>query len=100
MQIHQSINRKALTIAVTSFILGTIILALYLTTGSEAFLIGGLFYVLVALAINTITLVGIVANAIINFHYYKENLTTILLFLINIPVALGYVTLIIKNPTL
>lgn len=100
MQIHQSINRKALSIAVTSFILGTIILSLYLTTGSEAFLIGGLFYVLVALAINTITLVGIVANAIINFHCYKENLTTILLFLINIPVALGYVTLIIKNPTL
>ena len=85
-------------VATISFLLGTMILLLYLISGSEAFLIGGLFYVLIAVVLNTITLISISINAIINYHHYKENLITILLFLLNIPIALGYMTIVIKNP--
>ncbi|MBQ4822209.1 hypothetical protein [Aquimarina sp. MMG016] len=100
MEIRQTINKKALILATISFLLGTLILLLYLVFGSEAFLVGGLFYVLIALVINGITFIGIIANAIINYQYYKENLTTILLFSINIPVAIGYVFLVMNNPFL
>lgn len=98
MEIRQEINKKGLTVAIISFLIGTLILLLYLLTTSEALLVGGLFYVLIALALNTITLIGLIINAIINYQYYKENLTTILLFLFNIPIAIGYVFLIMNNP--
>ncbi|GAA4279257.1 hypothetical protein [Aquimarina mytili] len=98
MQIRQTINKKALTLATISLLLGTFILLLYLTFESEAFLVGGVFYVLVTLVINAITLIGLFANAIINHQYYKENITTILLFLINIPIAMGYLMIVINNP--
>lgn len=100
MEIKQNINRKALVIATISFLLGTLILLLYIVTASDAFLVGGLFYVLIAVVLNGITLIGLVANAIINYQYYRENLATILLFLINVPIAIGYVMLIMQNPLL
>ncbi|MEW7291097.1 hypothetical protein [Aquimarina sp. 2304DJ70-9] len=98
MEIRQTINRKALMVAIISFLLGTSILLLYLISGSEAFLVGGLFYVLIALVLNTITLIGLLTNAIINYQYYKENLITILLFTINIPIAIAYLFLVMNNP--
>lgn len=98
MEIRQDINRKGLAVATICFLLGTIILLLYIITASEAFLVGGFLYVLIAVVLNTITLIGLLTNAIINYHYYKENLITILLFLINIPIAMGYVFLIMNNP--
>lgn len=100
MEIRQNINRKALAVATISFLLGTLILLLYLITASDAFLVGGLFYVLIALVLNGITLIGLLANAIVHYQYYRENLTTILLFLVNIPIAIGYVMLIMQNPFL
>ncbi len=98
MEIRQTINRKALMVATVSFLLGTCILLLYLISGSEAFLVGGAFYVLIALVLNAITLIGLFTNAIINYQYYKENLVTILLFAINIPVAIMYLFLVMNNP--
>ena len=98
MKITQSINRKALKVATVSFLLGTVILLLFLITQSEAFLVGGLFYTLIAVVLNIITLVGLVVNAFITYHQYKENLITILIFITNIPIAIGYVILIMNNP--
>ena len=98
MEIKQNINRKGLAVAIFSFLLGTLILLLYLITSAEALLVGGLFYVMIAFVLNSITLIGLIGNAIINRQYYKENLTTILIFLVNIPIAIGYVMLIMHYP--
>lgn len=97
MEITQPINKKALQVAIISLLIGTFILGLYLITKSESFLIGGVFYVFIALVLNVITLIELLTNAIIHYQYYKENLTTILIFLINIPIAVGYVFLVINN---
>lgn len=97
MEITQPINKKALQVAIISLLIGTFILGLYLITKSESFLIGGVFYVFIALVLNVITLIELLTNAIIHYRYYKENLTTILIFLINIPIAVGYVFLVINN---
>ena len=45
MEIKQDINRKGLAVAIFSFLLGTLILLLYLISSAEALLVGGLFYV-------------------------------------------------------
>ncbi|MBQ0736067.1 hypothetical protein [Aquimarina celericrescens] len=98
MQITQSTNKKALQVATITFLLGTIILMLYLISESAPFLIAGVFYVFIALVLNTIMLIELLINAIINHRYYKENLITILCFLINIPFAIGYFFLVTHHP--
>ncbi|WP_298548224.1 hypothetical protein [uncultured Aquimarina sp.] len=98
MQIIQSINRNALIIATFSFLLGTILLLLHLITYWDKVIIIGLFYVLIAAALNGITFIGLLANTIINHHYYKENLTTISIFLLNIPITIGYFLIVVNNP--
>ncbi len=90
MKIKQTLNKKALALAITSFLLGTLILLLFLVSKSEAFLIGGAFFVIIAVVLNAITLIQLFANSIINYQYYRENLITMLLFIVNIPIAIGY----------
>jgi len=98
MQIIQSTNRSALMIATFSFLIGTILFLMYLITAWEQVIIIGLFYVLIALVFNTITFIGLLANTLINHHHYRENITTILIFLLNIPIASCYVLIVLNNP--
>ncbi|MBP2832192.1 hypothetical protein J8281_08320 [Aquimarina sp. U1-2] len=98
MQITQYINKKALQVAVSSFLLGTIILALYLISESPSFLIAGVFYVLITLVLNAIMFIELLIHAIIMHQYYRENLITIFCFLVNIPIALGYFYLVMSSP--
>ncbi|MFD2564590.1 hypothetical protein [Aquimarina rubra] len=98
MQVTQSVNRNALMIAMFSFLLGTILLLLHLVTAWEPIIMTGLFYVMIAIVLNGITFIGLLANSIINYHYYKENLTTVLVFLLNIPIAIGYFLIVVHNP--
>ncbi|OED39314.1 hypothetical protein AB832_04165 [Flavobacteriaceae bacterium (ex Bugula neritina AB1)] len=98
MKILQSINKNALIIATISFLIGTILLLSHLITGWDTLVIIGFFYTLIATVLNSITLIGLIANTIINHQYYKENLLTILLFLVNIPIAAGYIFIVFNNP--
>ncbi|WP_299442302.1 hypothetical protein [uncultured Aquimarina sp.] len=98
MKIIQSVNRNALMIATFSFLLGTILFLIHLITAWEKIIIIGLFYVLIAVILNGITFIGLLANTIVNYHYYKENLTTVLIFSLNIPIAIGYFLIVINNP--
>ncbi len=100
MQIVQSINKNALIIATISFLSGTIVLLLFLITQSSIILDIGFFYVIIVFVLNAITFIGLVVNSIINYQYYKENLSTILLFSINIPVTIGYIAIVMSNPFL
>ena len=97
MRIAQPINKNALIVATLSFLLGTILLLLFLITQSNIILDIGLLYVIIAFVLNAITLVGLLVNLILNHQYYKENLFTILLFLLNIPITILYVMLVVYN---
>ena len=98
MQITQSINRNALMIATCSFLLGTIILLMHIIIPWDQIIVIGLFYVIIAIVLNGITLIGLIANSIINYHNSKENLTTIGIFLLNIPITIGYFLIVANNP--
>lgn len=98
MKIIQSINKNALTIAVTSFIIGTILLLAFIIYPSDVLVTIGLFYILIALSLNTITIIELITNSFINYQYNKENLTTILLVTLNIPIAIGYAIIVLNNP--
>jgi len=98
MNIQQSHNQKALMLAVISFLIGTILLLIYLISGWEALLIGGFLYVLIAVAVNGLAFIGLLIYAVTDCRNYKENLITLLLFLINIPIAGSYIALVMYTP--
>jgi hypothetical protein len=100
MRIIQPINKNAFIIATISFLLGTILLLFFLISQSNIVLDIGLFYVIIASVLNVIVFVGIITNAIINYQYYKENLTTIILVILNIPITIGYIIIVMNNPFL
>ena len=95
MTITNSINKIALFIAAVSFLLGTLLLIWYMITGYSPLIEVGMLYILVAFVLNGITLIGLVGNAIVNRHLFQENITAILLVLLNIPISLGYFYLVL-----
>ncbi|WP_024768951.1 hypothetical protein [Aquimarina macrocephali] len=100
MKIIQPINKSALIVATISFLLGTLLLLFFLISQSSIVLDIGLFYVIIASVLNVIVFVGLITNAIINYQYYKENLTTIILVILNIPITIGYIIIVANNPFL
>ncbi|WP_103863775.1 hypothetical protein [Aquimarina sp. I32.4] len=97
MKIIQPINKTALFIATISFVLGTSLLLFFLISQYRAMIDIGIFYVMVAFTLNVITFVGLIANSIINYKHYKENLTTIAVVVINIPITIGYINIVLTN---
>jgi hypothetical protein len=100
MKIIQPINKNALIAATISFLLGTLLLLFFIISQSNIVLDIGLFYVIIASVFNVIVFVGLITNAILNYQYYKENLTTIILVILNIPITIGYIIIVINNPFL
>lgn len=100
MKIIQPINKNALIVATISFLLGTLLLLFFIISQSNIVLDIGLFYVIIASVFNVIVFVGLITNAILNYQYYKENLTTIILVILNIPITIGYIIIVINNPFL
>lgn len=91
MKITQTINKISLLIAGLSFLLGTILYIIHRIEPSGHLIEIGLIYILIAFVLNSITLIGLIGNAIINRHHSKENLMTISLFLLNIPITITYI---------
>ncbi|GAA4108127.1 hypothetical protein GCM10022393_03920 [Aquimarina addita] len=94
MKITQNINKTSLMIACLSFLLGTALFIIHLVEPSYRLLEIGLFYTLIALVLNSITLIELIGHAIINPHHSNENLITIGVLLLNIPVTLTYLMFI------
>ncbi len=94
MKIVQPINKIAITIAIVSFLIGTSLLLLYIFFKWSDLLFIGVNYVRIAFLINAIFLVFLIINALFFSKDTKENLITILLFLLNIPITLIYLQII------
>lgn len=94
MKITCKVNRRALIIALVSFILGSTLFVSYLLLGSFKLIYFGFIHTMIATVINGIALVEIIGNAIINRHHFKENLITITLVLLNVPIVIGYIALL------
>lgn len=82
-----SINYIAAQIAITSLITGTICLLLFKNNSDTGLVAIGYFFAMLVAIANTVILLPMLINAIRRFKDYKENLTVLLLPLINIPIA-------------
>ncbi len=85
------LNRIAVRITLYSFSLGTL---LFLTKlAFDAILIVGFIVVLVAIGINIILFILLLLNALVNYSDFEENISTIILVILNIPIAIFYLNL-------
>jgi len=89
-----SINLIALYTASVSFTLGTLILLAHKTKLFGYLYDLGLYYVGAATITNLIILLLLIGNSILNHKDYKENIISICILLINIPITFIYIDLI------
>jgi len=95
MEITQTKNKTALLIALISFLFGTILLLIFHLHHTLLIVRIGLLYVIIATVLNTIILIDLSISSFVNSQYQKENRITILIFLLNIPITIGYILTII-----
>ncbi|MBG6128608.1 hypothetical protein IWQ47_000702 [Aquimarina sp. EL_43] len=94
MKIAHPINKIAIILALVSFLIGTSLLLLYICFKWSALLHIGINYVRIAFLVNAIFLAFLIINALFFSKDTKENLITILLFLLNIPITLIYIQIV------
>lgn len=88
------LNYRAAQVALISFVLGTICLLLFKTSGDMGFVGIGYWYTLTAALVNSVLLVIILIHTIIRYKDYKEHLATVLVVLANIPITFLYLNLL------
>jgi len=89
-----SINYIATQIGITSLITGTICWLLFKNNSDTGLVAIGYFFVVIIGIANTIMLFPMLINAVRRLKDYKENLTTMLLLLINIPITALYLEIL------
>jgi hypothetical protein len=88
------LNYRAVQVAIISFVLGTICLLLFKTSGDTGFVGIGYCFTLLAAVVNTVLLLVVLIHAIVRYKDYKEHLTTVLVVLANIPITFFYLNLL------
>lgn len=89
-----SVNYIAAQIAITSLITGTLCLLLFKNSSDSGLVAIGYFFAAIIGIANTIMLFPMLINAVRRLKDYKENLTAMLLLLINIPITALYVEIL------
>ena len=94
-----NINTTGKIIALASFIIGTIFLAFYLYYGEAVVSIYIAFiFIVAAIIANTVLLSVIIGAAILNRTNRIEALKTIIIMLLNIPIAMLYFYMMVTFP--
>ncbi len=94
-----NINNTGKTIALVSFVIGTIFLAFYLYYGEIVVNVYLAFlFIVAAIIVNTVLLTVIIGAAVLNRINRMEALKTIVIILLNIPVAILYFYMIVSFP--
>ncbi|WP_199118971.1 hypothetical protein [Pedobacter sp. ASV28] len=81
-------------LTIGSFALGTILFLAYSLTQNGIFAILGLYYLMAVIPANLIIPLAVIVGAFINRDRFPEYVQTIILMLLNIPIALFYLRLI------
>lgn len=84
-------------IAGISFVLGTLLLVLFLFFKSKLIVGLGIYYVITALVINTLFFIGLLARFIVDSGNRLEILKSIGLILMNLPIAIGYLFIVTQT---
>ncbi|QBZ98964.1 hypothetical protein [Flavobacterium sangjuense] len=85
-------------LAITSFGIGTLLLLIHLSFQDDIdIMIMGFFYILIAILLNSITLIHLLYNFIINRLEREIIAIRMLILLANIPIALLYLNIVLHT---
>lgn len=84
------INYIAVWVAIISFTIGTMLLLSFKVTGAFMLALIGYYYVILAGILNSFMVFLLLINAVVHLKDFKENLITIAIILLNIPIAIYY----------
>lgn len=88
------LNRIAIRLAFGCFILGTFILLLHLAAIIESSAGIGLAFIILAIISNLILFIMVSVHSIINSKNFEEHISTLIILLLNIPIARLYLNFI------
>ena len=86
--------------ALFSFVLGTLLLLMYLLFKEEVLIMVGIFYVLFCMAINTIILLILIIKFFTKAfkdQSIKAHITTLIVMVLNIPIAFLYILIVVDE---
>jgi|GEM_PF-3055128 len=89
------LNYVAVTMAVASFIIGTICLLLFKSSNDTGLFGIGYWFTFAAGLLNSIMLILVVVHGIFRFKDYKEHIKTIFVVLANIPITYLYIGIVL-----
>ena len=84
-------------IAITSFVIGTILLIAYLLLLNSSLLQIGIIYLIIAFLVNLIMLVYLIYLWITQKNHQEYFTIKILIMLANIPIAFVYLKIVVEN---
>lgn len=84
-------NRLAVRIAAICFFLGTIIMLAALMANNELIVTCGIVFLVLYIPVTLVMLFILLVNTIINFRDIHEHVMTLIIVLMNFPVALLYI---------
>lgn len=85
-------NRIAVRIATTCFFLGTLIMLIALMSSNEAIVTIGIVFLVLYIPITIIMLFVLLVNSIMNFKDLHEHVMTLIILLMNFPIAFLYIS--------
>ena len=88
------INRVAVRMAGAFFALGNLICMLYLFSDVEVVIVLGISFLVIYIGSSIIMSLILLMNLLIHFKHIKEHITAMILFYLNVPIALLYANLI------
>lgn len=88
------LNRNAIRLALFCFMFGSFILLIHLTEVSESTLGIGILFTGLAIILNSIMLLILVIHSLLNYKDFEEHISTLIILLLNIPIARLYVNFI------
>lgn len=84
-------NRVATLLALTCFSIGTLFMMISLMITNEFLLTFGITLLVLYVPITLITLFTLLVNTLVNFKDIQEHVMTLIIVLLNIPIALAYI---------
>lgn len=91
MNIFYNLSNFGRSIALISFIIGTVIFISHRMTGSPLVAIWGYIYIILATVINLIVLIFLLVEIGQIKENRNKNLITIFIILVNIPICISYI---------
>lgn len=90
-------GKLARIVALSSFLIGTLILVTYKITNENNLVVTGFYYVFIALFLNSILFLNLLYNLFIYQKKYAFQLGNIAILLLNIPITLFYLEIVFRK---